>query len=125
MTEQATEIWIDGNDVPLVTPGRKVRVQFEGWPAVQFSGWPSVAVGTFPGLVKFVDARADSDGRFRVVVVPEGDKWPENQFLRQGARTNAWILLNKVSVGFEIWRKLNGFPPKLDEKVSDATVKSQ
>ena len=35
---QAVQIFVPGNDLPLITPGRKVRLQFEGWPAVQISG---------------------------------------------------------------------------------------
>ena len=46
---RAVQVWLDGNDAPLVAAGRHVRLQFEGWPAVQFAGWPSVAVGTFGG----------------------------------------------------------------------------
>jgi multidrug resistance efflux pump len=116
---RAVEVYVSGNDAPLIFPGRHVRLQFEGWPAVQFSGWPSVAVGTFPGEVAFVDAAADAQGKFRVLIVPEegatGDaRWPESTFLRQGARANAWILLNEVSVGYEVWRQLNGFPPTVD-----------
>ncbi len=42
---RAVELWVDGNDAPWITAGRKVRLQFEGWPAVQFAaGWPSAAV---------------------------------------------------------------------------------
>ncbi|MEL6183722.1 MAG: biotin/lipoyl-binding protein, partial [Myxococcota bacterium] len=44
--DRVAEVYVDGNDAALITPGRKVRLQFEGWPAVQFAGWPSVAVGT-------------------------------------------------------------------------------
>ena len=112
---RAVEIWIDGNDAPLVTAGRNVRLQFEGWPAVQFSGWPALAVGTFGGKVSFVDAAANKKGRFRVVVVPGKEPWPEPRFLRQGARVNAWILLDQVTLGYELWRQLNGFPPRMDE----------
>lgn len=108
---RAVELWVDGNDAPLITPGRHVRLQFEGWPAVQFVGWPSVAVGTFPGEVAFVDATDNGEGRFRIVVVPEGEPWPESRYLRQGVRTNGWVLLNRVSLGYEIWRQFNGFPP--------------
>lgn len=112
---RAVELWVDGNDAPLITPGRHVRLQFEGWPAVQFVGWPSVAVGTFGGEVAFVDATDDGKGRFRVVVVPDGiDQWPEARYLRQGVRANGWILLNRVSLGYELWRQLNGFPPAVD-----------
>lgn len=112
---RAVELWLDGNDAPLVTPGRHVRVQFEGWPAVQFVGWPSVAVGTFGGEVAFVDATDDGQGRFRVVIVPDpAEPWPEDRYLRQGVRANGWILLNRVSLGYELWRQLNGFPPAID-----------
>ncbi|MCB9524621.1 MAG: HlyD family efflux transporter periplasmic adaptor subunit [Myxococcales bacterium] len=109
---RAAELWVSGNDAPLITPGRKVRLQFEGWPAVQFSGWPSVAVGTFGGQVAFVDYAANAKGKFRVVVQPDPaePEWPQQRFLRQGARANGWVLLNEVTVGFELWRQLNGFP---------------
>ncbi|RMG94579.1 MAG: HlyD family efflux transporter periplasmic adaptor subunit [Deltaproteobacteria bacterium] len=110
----AVELFLDGNDVPFVTPGRHVRLQFEGWPAVQLVGWPSVAVGTFPGVVAFVDQQDDGKGRFRVVVVPENpDDWPSRRYLRQGVQTVGWVLLDRVTVGFELWRRLNDFPPAL------------
>ena len=109
---RAVELWVDGNDAPLITPGRHVRLQFEGWPAVQFVGWPSVAVGTFPAEVAFVDATDNGQGQFRVVVVPEaGTTWPDAQYLRQGVRANGWVLLNQVQLGYELWRQFNGFPP--------------
>ncbi|MFN3201932.1 MAG: HlyD family secretion protein [Bradymonadia bacterium] len=111
-TDRAVELWVSGNDAPLAAPGRKVRLQFEGWPAVQFSGWPSVAVGTFGGVVAFADATADASGRFRVVVRPDPDDnpWPVDNTLRQGVRANGWVLLDQVTIGFELWRQLNGFP---------------
>lgn len=111
---RAVELWVDGNDVPLITPGRHVRLQFEGWPAIQFVGWPSVAVGTFAGEVAFVDATDDGTGKFRIVVSPTADEpWPEHRYLRQGVRAKGWVLLNQVSLGFELWRQFNGFPPAL------------
>lgn len=110
---RAVELWVDGNDVPLVHEGRKVRLQFEGWPAVQFAGWPSVAVGTFGGRVAVVDSSADARGRFRLLVVPDADEpaWPDARTLRQGARANGFVLLDQVSLGYEFWRQANGFPP--------------
>lgn len=114
--ERAVELWIDGNDVSLVTPGRLVRVQFEGWPAVQFVGWPEVATGTFAGTVAFVDAAADDGkGKFRVVIVPD-EAWPAPQYLRQGTRVNGWVFLNRVRLGYELWRNLNGFPAVVPTK---------
>lgn len=110
--DAAVELWIDGNDVNLVSAGRNVRLQFEGWPAIQFSGWPSVAVGTYGGTVAFVDATDDGHGKFRVLVVPNGkEPWPSKERLRQGTRANGWVLLDRVSLGYELWRQFNGFPP--------------
>ncbi len=112
VSDRAVELWVDGNDAPLITEGREVRLQFEGWPAVQFVGWPSVAIGTFGGQVAFVDATDNGKGQFRIVVVPsETEEWPENRYLRQGVRANGWVLLNQVSLGYELWRLFNGFPP--------------
>jgi adhesin transport system membrane fusion protein len=112
--DRAVELWVDGNDVPLVYEGRHVRLQFEGWPAVQFSGWPSVSVGTFGGRVALVDATDDGRGKFRVVVVPDGaEPWPHARYLRQGVRANGWFLLDRVRLGWELWRQFNGFPPAM------------
>ena len=107
------ELWVDGNDAPLVSAGRKVRLQFEGWPALQFIGWPSIAVGTFGGEVLVVDASDNGKGEFRALVQPDAASppWPEMRYLRQGVRANGWILLDRVSLGFELWRQFNGFPP--------------
>ena len=111
----SAQLVIRGNDLPLVFEGRKVRLQFEGWPAIQFSGWPSVAVGTFGGVVSFVDQTATPEGLFRVIILPEkGQKWPASRYIRQGTRVNGWILLNRVSLGYELWRQFNGFPPSMD-----------
>ncbi|MCA9016617.1 MAG: HlyD family efflux transporter periplasmic adaptor subunit, partial [Planctomycetaceae bacterium] len=112
-TDRSVQIWLDGNDAPLVEPGRPVRLQFEGWPAVQFAGWPSVAVGTFGGEVVSVDATDNGNGKFRILVRPDpADKpWPQDRFLRQGVRANAWVLLKRVPLWYEVWRNLNGFPP--------------
>ncbi|OAI27015.1 MULTISPECIES: HlyD family secretion protein [Methylomonas] len=112
---KAVELWVDGNDAALITPGRHARLQFEGWPALQFAGWPEVAVGTFGGSVAFVDASDDGKGKFRVLVIPDpaDREWPSERFLRQGVRVKGWILLNRVTMAYELWRQLNAFPPQL------------
>ena len=99
-----------------MSPGRHVRLQFEGWPAIQFSGWPSVAVGSFGGTVAMVDATDDEKEKSRILVVPDeqDDHWPSERFLRQGVQAHGWVLLEEVSRGFEVWRQLNGFPPVVD-----------
>ncbi len=121
----AVQVWVSGNDAPLIAPGRHVRLQFEGWPAVQFSGWPSVAVGTFGGEVWLVDPTDNGNGQFRVVVVPDPDDapWPEYPYLRQGARAHAWVLLNQVPLGYEVWRQMNGFPPSVKSQDDVKTPK--
>ncbi len=133
MTTPAVQLMVAGNDAPLISAGRPVRLQFEGWPAIQISGWPSVAAGTFPGEVALVDASDNGQGKFRVVVVPDTElvseedaihrKWPEAPYLRQGGRANGWVLLDTVPLGYEIWRRINGFPPKFDSKEEAEKVK--
>ncbi|MDP1915948.1 MAG: HlyD family efflux transporter periplasmic adaptor subunit [Myxococcales bacterium] len=118
---RAVELWVDGNDMPLISKNRDVRLQFEGWPAVQFTGWPSVAVGTFGGKVSLIDATDDGTGQFRLLIVQDptdtdGDgkpdaPWPTGLYLRQGVRVNGWVMLDQVRLGFELWRRFNAFPP--------------
>lgn len=123
---RAVELWVDGNDAPLISAGRHVRLQFEGWPAVQFAGWPSVAVGTFGGVVSLVDAHDDGKGRFRVLVTPDnGEPWPVGAFLRQGTRANGWVLLNRVRLGYELWRQFNGFPAVVASDEAAALLKAR
>jgi hypothetical protein len=55
---------------------------------------------------------------------PGDEPWPSTRFLRQGVRANAWVLLNRVSLGFEIWRQFNGFPPTLTNMPSTSPTRS-
>ena len=112
--KRAVELYIDGRDIALVRTGAPVRLQFEGWPVVQVSGWPSVAVGTFSGIVVAIDPSAQANGRFRILVAEDKTAevpWPDAGFVRFGSGARGWVLLETVSVGFEIWRQLNNFPP--------------
>ncbi len=124
MTEKAVELSVRGNDLPLVHVGDVVRLQFEGWPALQFSGWPSVAVGTFGGEVAAIDPTDDGIGKFRILVTPSSkEEWPDDRYLRQGVRANGWVMLGTVSLGYEIWRQLNGFPPVITEPTGESSQK--
>ena len=60
-----------------------------------------------------VDPTDDGKGKFRVLVSPDPEDfgWPNVSYLRQGVRTRGWVLLNTVTVGQEVWRQINGFPP--------------
>lgn len=111
--KNAVEITVSGLDAALVIPGRKVRLEFEGWPVIQLSGWPSHAIGTFGGIVQSVDPAVSTNGRFRVLIVQDKNdlEWPDKKFLRIGAKVRAWVTLDTVKLGYEIWRKINGFPP--------------
>jgi membrane fusion protein, adhesin transport system len=111
--ERAVELWVDGNDLPLIVKDSRVRLQFEGYPAIQFGGWPEFSVGSFGGRVALIDATDDGKGHFRVLVRPdrEDNAWPSVRFLRQGVRVNGWVLLGQVTLGYELWRIFNGFPP--------------
>lgn len=113
---QAVELYVSANDVPLIRRGDEVRLQFDGWPALQFAGWPSISVGTFGGRVQVIDYTSSSNGRYRILVVPDttrDEAWPDPNILRQGSGVHGWAMLRTVRVGFEIWRQLNGFPPSL------------
>lgn len=116
--DSAVELYVDGRDASLVSVGDPVRLQFEGWPVIQFSGWPSVAIGTFAGEVSFVDPMAGLNGKFRIVVKEsEGEPaWPSNRILRVGTNARGWVLLDEVSVAYELWRQLNNFPPEFPEQ---------
>ena len=106
----AVETYIDPVDLPLVHKGEQVRIQFDGWPAIFFSGWPNTTYGTFSGTVVTVDRFISDNGKFRVLIAPnDSDEWPEQ--LRVGSGAYVMALLEDVPIWFELWRKLNGFPP--------------
>jgi multidrug resistance efflux pump len=106
----AVELFVKPLDIPLLSVGRKVRLQFDGWPALVFSGWPNVSFGTFGGVVAVID-NIDSQGKYRILVVPdpEQENWPDP--LRVGSGVYGWAMLNDVPIWYELWRNLNGFPP--------------
>ncbi len=119
--ERAVELLIDGRDVPLLRPGRPVRLEFEGWPAIQFSGWPSVAYGFFDGRIRTIDPNANAQGLFRILVEPMPGKpaWPERRFVRLGGKVQGWVQGETVTVGYELWRQLNDFPLEFDQSATD------
>jgi len=120
--EQAVELLVSDFDAPLVRLGDPVRLQFEGFPAVQFVGWPSMAIGTFGGRVVSIDSVDDGFNRFRLLIRPDydainlgkDDPWPDPTRLRPGTQATGWVMLRVVSLGFELWRQFNGFPPMFE-----------
>ena len=111
-SKRVVELYVDGRDVPLIYVGRRVRLEFEGWPAIQFSGWPSVARGLFDGQVAAMDVAASPNGLFRILVAPSPDRppWPGEPAVRLGGKVRGWVLMDTVKVWFELWRLLNDFP---------------
>lgn len=107
----AVELYVNPVDMPLMRLNKKVRVVFDGWPAIIFSGWPGASYGTFGGRVAAIDSDISPNGKYRILVAPgpSTEPWPEQ--LRVGAGANGIALLNNVPVWYEIWRKVNGFPP--------------
>jgi biotin carboxyl carrier protein len=119
-TSSVVEVYVDGNDIPLIYTGRTARVEFEGFPALMFSGWPELGFGTFKGVVKAVDSIPSKGGKFRVMIGPaDGAIWPNDKILRRGSKSMAWIQMNTVSLIFEIWRQFNGFPAAPDQVALD------
>ena len=109
-TNLATEIYIRPIDLPLVAKGQDVRLVFDGWPAIAFSGWPGMSTGTYGGRVFAVDRYISDNGKYRVLVSQtDQEPWPEA--LRVGSGANAMALLKDVPIWYEMWRRINGFPP--------------
>ncbi len=107
----AVETYVEPIDLPLIQLGEKVRIQFDGWPAIVFSGWPNLSYGTFGGEVVALETFISENGKYRVLLAPdpEDPEWPAD--IRVGSGANTIALLNDVPIWFELWRQLNGFPP--------------
>lgn len=121
--DQAVELVLSGFDAPLVTVGRKARLQFNGFPAVQIQGFPQAAVGTFAGVVANMDPVDDGTGRVRVWIQPDREaiasgketSWPTSARLRPGTDTIGWVQLDTVPLWYELWRQFNAFPANYTE----------
>jgi len=112
-------MFVDPIDLPLISKGEHVRIQFDGWPAIVFSGWPNTSYGTYGGEVVAIDKFISDNGKFRVLVKPdpEDHSWPDA--LRIGGGTNNMLLLNDVPIWYELWRQVNGFPPDFYARNTD------
>lgn len=108
----AVELFIEPMDLPLVSKGQKIRFVFDGFPAIVFSGWPESSYGTFGGKVAAIENSVSTNGKFRILVMedPSEKKWPN--LLRMGGGAQGIGLLKDVSIWYELWRNINGFPPE-------------
>ncbi|MFC5045519.1 HlyD family secretion protein [Aquimarina hainanensis] len=116
--ELAVETYVEPIDLPLIHLGEKVRIQFDGWPAIIFSGWPNVSYGTYGGTVVAIENFISANGKYRILLSPDKDdhQWPEALRVGSGAKTIA--LLEDVPIWFEVWRKINSFPPNFYQPTS-------
>jgi multidrug resistance efflux pump len=107
----AVELYIKPMDLPLIHFGQEVRFIFDGWPAFIFSGWPGQSFGTYRGSVFAIDNTISDNGQYRILVAPDETEkeWPVE--LRPGSGAQGIALLTNVPLWYEIWRRLNGFPP--------------
>ena len=109
--ELAVESFVRPIDLPLIHIGEKVRVEFDGWPAIVFSGWPNISYGTYGAKVVAIENFISENGKYRILLAPDKDdhEWPKAIRVGSGAKTIA--LLDDVPIWFELWRQLNSFPP--------------
>jgi len=117
-TDKAIEMVADGLDAPLLNVGRKVRVLFYGIPAIPLPAWPELMAGTYGGVIKVVDQVDDGKGNFRFWVIPDTEErpWPPQEHVRQGTKAMGWVVLNRVPLWYELWRRFNLFPPDYQER---------
>lgn len=118
----AVETYVRPIDLPLIHIDEKVRVEFDGWPAIVFSGWESVSYGTYGAKVVAIENFISSNGMYRILLAPDSKdhKWPDGIRVGSGAKTIA--LLEDVPIWYEIWRQLNGFPPNFYTPNKEANV---
>jgi membrane fusion protein, adhesin transport system len=111
LSDCAVEYFASPMDLPLLHVGNDVRLQFDGWPAIVFSGWPQVSYGTYGGKITAIDNYIGPNGKYRILVAPDLKDHPWPTGLRIGVAVRSMTLLNDVSIGYELWRNINGFPP--------------
>lgn len=109
--DYAVELFVDPMDLILINNKQKVRLTFDGFPAIIFSGWPNNSYGTFAGEVSMIENNRNENGKFRIMVIPDSSlkSWPLE--LRTGTGVKGFALLKTVPVWYELWRQINGFPP--------------
>ena len=108
--DYAIEMFIRPMDLPLINIGQPVRFTFDGYPAIVFSGWPNGSYGTFAGRITSFENAIGPNGMYRVLVAEDSSikKWPEQ--LKIGTGAHGILLLKDVSIWYELWRNVNGFP---------------
>jgi multidrug resistance efflux pump len=123
--DYAVEIFVRPVDLPLISKGQKVRLAFDGFPAIVFSGWPNTSYGMFGGVVVAVENVNSDNGKFRILIAEDKDDRPWPPTLRVGAGAQGIALLKNVPVWYELWRNINGFPPDYYKKAEGNNEKKK
>lgn len=123
--DMAVETFLEPLDLPLIHIGEKVRIQFDGWPAIVFSGWPNISYGTYGGKVVAIETFISENGKYRVLLAPDPDDEPWPNQIRVGSGANTIALLDDVPIWFELWRQVNGFPPNYYQPTQSSTKKEK
>ena len=121
--DYAVELYVRPVDLPLLSPGQKVRFLFDGFPAIVFSGWPNASYGTYAGVVSAVESDVSDNGKFKILIREDTTyrKWPKE--LKMGTGANGIALLKDVPVWYELWRNINSFPPDYYQPTKTAEKK--
>lgn len=107
----AVEVWVKPMDLQLLAIGQKTRFMFDGFPAIIFSGWPRASYGTFGGEIVAIESNLSNNGLFRVLVAEDKNDRPWPRGMKLGTGAVNFTLLKDVTVWYELWRQINGFPP--------------
>ncbi len=121
----AVAFYVNAVDLPLFQKGRNVQIRFDGWPSIVFSGWPGSSFGTFSGDVRVIDNNISPNGKYRILVSQDStngkEPWPDLLYMGGGAK--GYALLKDVPVWYELWRRLNGFPPEYYRLEEEGAIK--
>lgn len=123
--QYAVEMYVKPVDLPLISMGQKVRLVFDGFPAIVFSGWPAASYGTFGGKVVAVESSVSDNKMFRVLIAEDPDEKPWPKMLRMGGGTKGIALLKDVKIWYELWRQINGFPPDFYQPKTETSTKEK
>ncbi len=118
----AVELYVTPVDLPLIRRGQKLRLLFDGWPAIVFSGWPGLSFGTFGAEVVAIDNMISENNKYRILVAPDKQDEPWPELLRIGSGAVGFALLKDVPIWYELWRNLNSFPPDFYIEVEENRI---
>jgi multidrug efflux pump subunit AcrA (membrane-fusion protein) len=109
-SDLSVELYVEPMDLPLISKGISTQLTFDGWPALVFSGWPGMSTGTYTARVVAIDKVISPEWQVQDPGRESTNHWPSA--IQVGTGVKAIALLNKVPLIYEIWSKINGFPPQ-------------